>query len=91
MGETMGEMGMTFVKLAKFETEQSKWESQTLCADLTRQFALTAVKVSRLQRTLNSQTVIYLVMEILSALNLEGPICCQEYCKQCPPFTNATR
>ena len=61
MGETMGEMGMTFIKLTKFETEQSKWESQTLRADVTRQFALTAVKVSRLQRALNSQTVTHLV------------------------------
>ncbi|XP_078181407.1 sorting nexin 2B-like [Carex rostrata] len=60
MGETMGEMGMTFIKLSKFETEQSKWESQTLRADVTRQFALTAVKVSRLQRALNSQTVTHL-------------------------------
>ncbi|KAJ1686664.1 hypothetical protein LUZ63_018054 [Rhynchospora breviuscula] len=60
MGDTMGEMGMTFVKLSKFETEQSKSESQTLRADVTRQFALTAVKVSRLQRALNSQTVIHL-------------------------------
>jgi hypothetical protein len=91
MGETMGEMGMTFVKLAKFETAQSKWESQTLRADVTRQFALTAVKISRLQRTLNSQTVVHLVIEISSALNVESPFCCQDYCKKCHPFTNVTR
>ncbi|KAJ3669054.1 hypothetical protein LUZ60_011004 [Juncus effusus] len=60
-GETMGEMGMVFVKLAKFETENSRYgQAQPARADLTRLFALTVVKTSRLHRGLNSHLVTHL-------------------------------
>jgi hypothetical protein len=61
MGETMGELGLAFVKLTKFETEEAEFESQRVRAADMRNVATAAVKASRLYRELNTQTIKHLV------------------------------
>lgn len=61
MGETMGELGLAFIKLAKFETEEAIFDSQRARAADTKCVATAAVKASRLYRELNAQTVKHLV------------------------------
>lgn len=61
MGETMGELGLAFVKLTKLETEGAMFESQTTRATDMKNVATAAVKSSRLYRELNAQTVKHLV------------------------------
>ncbi|KAK4273738.1 hypothetical protein QN277_017076 [Acacia crassicarpa] len=60
MGETMGELGLAFVKLTKFETEEAIFESQRVRAADLRNVATAAVKSSRLYRELNTQTIKHL-------------------------------
>ncbi|KAG6521409.1 hypothetical protein ZIOFF_018526 [Zingiber officinale] len=60
VGETMGEMGLAFIKLAKFETDQGIYNSQRIRATDTKNVATAAVKASRLYRELNAQTVKHL-------------------------------
>ncbi|XP_022995359.1 sorting nexin 2B-like [Cucurbita maxima] len=60
IGETMGELGLAFVKLSKFETEEAIFESQRVRAADMKNLATAAVKASRLYRELNSQTVKHL-------------------------------
>ncbi|KAF7816527.1 sorting nexin 2B-like [Senna tora] len=60
MGETMGELGLAFVKLTKFETEEAIFETQTARAADLRNVATAAVKSSRLYRELNTQTIKHL-------------------------------
>ncbi|KAI5346644.1 PREDICTED: sorting nexin [Prunus dulcis] len=60
MGETMGELGLAFVKLTKLETEGAMFESQTIRATDMKNVATAAVKASRLYRELNAQTVKHL-------------------------------
>ncbi|CAB4271018.1 unnamed protein product [Prunus armeniaca] len=60
MGETMGELGLAFVKLTKLETEGAMFESQTTRATDMKNVATAAVKASRLYRELNAQTVKHL-------------------------------
>lgn len=62
MGETMGALGLTFVKLTKFETEEAMYESQRIRAADSKRIATAAVKASRTCRDLNTQTVKYLVL-----------------------------
>ena len=57
----MGELGLAFVKLSKFETEEAIFESQRFRAADMKNLATAAVKSSRLYRELNSQTVKHLV------------------------------
>ncbi|KAJ7963912.1 sorting nexin 2B-like [Quillaja saponaria] len=57
VGETLGELGLAFVKLTKFETEEAMFESQRIRAADMRNVATAAVKASRLFRELNAQTV----------------------------------
>lgn len=61
MGETMGEMGLAFIKLTKFENEEAVFNSQRARANDMKNFATSAVKASRFYRELNSQTVKHLV------------------------------
>lgn len=61
IGETMGQMGLAFVKLTKFETEQAVYDSQRTRAADMKNVATAAVKASRLYRELNAQTVKHLV------------------------------
>lgn len=60
IGETMGELGLAFVKLTKFETEEAVYDSQRARATDIKNLATAAVKVSRFYRELNSQTVKHL-------------------------------
>ncbi|KGN50702.1 sorting nexin 2B [Cucumis sativus] len=60
IGETMGELGLAFVKLSKFETEEAIVEAQRVRAADMKNLATAAVKASRLYRELNSQTVKHL-------------------------------
>ncbi|CAJ2652667.1 unnamed protein product [Trifolium pratense] len=60
MGETMGELGLAFIKLTKFENEEAVLDSQRVRAADMKGVATAAVKASRLFRELNSQTVKHL-------------------------------
>ncbi|XP_057474601.1 sorting nexin 2B-like [Actinidia eriantha] len=60
IGETMGELGLAFVKLTKFETEEAMYNSQRVRAVDMKNVATAAVKASRLYRELNAQTVKHL-------------------------------
>lgn len=60
MGETMGELGLAFVKLTKFETDEAVFNSQGVRAGDMRNVATAAVKSSRLYRELNTQTIKHL-------------------------------
>ncbi|XP_022755532.1 sorting nexin 2A-like isoform X2 [Durio zibethinus] len=60
MGETMGELGLAFIKLTKFENEEAMFNSQRVRAADMKCLATAAVKASRFYRELNSQTVKHL-------------------------------
>ncbi|KAI3470928.1 hypothetical protein Pfo_027591 [Paulownia fortunei] len=60
IGETMGQLGLAFVKLTKFETEEAFYDSQRARAADMKNVATAAVKASRLYRELNAQTVKHL-------------------------------
>ncbi|EXB25846.1 Sorting nexin 2A [Morus notabilis] len=60
IGETMGELGLAFVKLTKFETDEAVFNSQRVRAADMKNVATAAVKSGRLYRELNSQTVKHL-------------------------------
>uniref|UniRef100_A0A0D9WFC9 PX domain-containing protein n=1 Tax=Leersia perrieri TaxID=77586 RepID=A0A0D9WFC9_9ORYZ len=60
MGETMGALGLAFIKLTKFETEEAMYNSQRIRAADSKRIATAAVKASRACRDLNTQTVKYL-------------------------------
>ncbi|XP_057804716.1 sorting nexin 2B-like isoform X2 [Salvia miltiorrhiza] len=60
IGETMGQLGLAFVKLTKFETEEVAQDSQRARAADMKNVATAAVKASRLYRELNAQTVKHL-------------------------------
>lgn len=57
----MGQLGLAFVKLTKFETEEAVFNSQKVRAADMKNVATAAVKASRLYRELNAQTVKHLV------------------------------
>ncbi|KAK6145230.1 hypothetical protein DH2020_022050 [Rehmannia glutinosa] len=57
MGEVMGELGLAFIKLTKFENEQAALNTQRVRAADMKSVATAAVKASRLYRELNAQTV----------------------------------
>lgn len=57
----MGQLGLAFVKLTKFETEEAVYNSQKVRAADMKNVATAAVKASRLYRELNAQTVKHLV------------------------------
>lgn len=61
IGETMGELGLAFVKLTKFETEEALYNSQRVRAVDMKNVATASVKASRLYRELTGQTVKHLV------------------------------
>lgn len=57
----MGELGLAFIKLTKFENEEAVFNSQRARASDMKNFATAAVKASRLYRELNLHTVKHLV------------------------------
>ncbi|KAK4274869.1 hypothetical protein QN277_018036 [Acacia crassicarpa] len=60
MGETMGELGLAFIKLTKFENEVAVLNSQRVRATDMKTLATGAVKASRFHRELNAQTMKHL-------------------------------
>lgn len=60
---------MTFIKLIKFETEETVYSSQRIRAADTKNVATAAVKASRLYQELNAHTVKHLVL-IISSLSI---------------------
>ncbi|KAI7749874.1 hypothetical protein M8C21_019759 [Ambrosia artemisiifolia] len=60
MGETMGQLGLVFVKLTKFETEEAVFISQKTRARDMKNMATSSVKASRLYGELNAQTIKHL-------------------------------
>ncbi|XP_026431909.1 sorting nexin 2B-like [Papaver somniferum] len=60
IGETMGELGLAFVKLTKFENERAVYNCQRTRAADMKCVATAAVKASRYYRELNSHTVKHL-------------------------------
>lgn len=60
MAETMGEFGLAFIKLTKFENEQAVLDTQRKRAADMKNLATAAIKASRLYRELNSYTVKHL-------------------------------
>lgn len=69
IGETMGELGLAFVKLTNFETDEILFESQNVQASNMKNVATAAVKASRLYWELNTQTVKHLVINKCIAIN----------------------
>lgn len=57
----MGELGLAFIKLTKFENEHASSNTQRVRAADMKNVATAAVKASRLYRELNSHTVKHLV------------------------------
>lgn len=60
IGETMGELGLAFIKLTKFETEEAMYNSQRVRAADMKRVATASVKASRFYRESNAQTVKHL-------------------------------
>ncbi|XP_073022251.1 sorting nexin 2B-like isoform X1 [Primulina eburnea] len=60
IGDTMGELGLTLIKLTKFESEHTELNTQKTRAADIKTVATTAIKSSRLYRELNSQAVKHL-------------------------------
>ncbi|ONK77125.1 uncharacterized protein A4U43_C02F3350 [Asparagus officinalis] len=60
IGETMGELGLAFFKLGKFETEEAVYNSQKIRAADFKRLATAAVRASRSYRESNAQTVKHL-------------------------------
>lgn len=82
IGETMGQLGLAFVKLTKFETEEVAQDSQRAHAADMKNVATAAVKASRLYRELNAQTVKHLV-RVLFDLEVETKKSVSNYCSFC--------
>ncbi|KAF8394858.1 hypothetical protein HHK36_018795 [Tetracentron sinense] len=57
IGETMGVLGLAFIKLSKFETEGAMDNSQRIRGADMKRVATAAVKASRFYRESNAQTV----------------------------------
>lgn len=60
IGETMGQLGLAFVKLTQFETNEAMFNSQKARARDMKNVSTSAVKTSRLYRELNAQTIKHL-------------------------------
>ncbi|CAI9761273.1 unnamed protein product [Fraxinus pennsylvanica] len=60
MGDTMGELGLAFIKLTKFENEHAILNAQTARAADMKNVATAAIKAGRLYRALNARTMKHL-------------------------------
>lgn len=60
VGEIMGELGLTFTKIAKFETEEAVLNTQRTHAADAKRLATAAVQASRFYREANAQSVRHL-------------------------------
>jgi len=74
----MGELGLAFIKLTKYENEEAIVNSQRVRAADMKGVATAAVKASRLFRELNAQTVKHLVYDkIISKFSMiHFPLSC---------------
>lgn len=57
MGDTMGELGLSFIKLTKFENEAAILDTQKTRATEMKNIATATVRGSRIYRELNAKTV----------------------------------
>lgn len=57
MGDTMGELGLSFIKLTKFENEAAVLDTQRARAAEMKNIATASVRASRIYRELNAKTV----------------------------------
>lgn len=57
MGDTMGELGLSFIKLTKFENEAAILDTQRTRAAEMKGIATATVRASRMYRELNAKTV----------------------------------
>ncbi|KAI3907212.1 hypothetical protein MKW92_050320 [Papaver armeniacum] len=57
IGETLGELGLAFIKLTKFESEEAMHNSQRIRAADIKRLATAAVQASRYYRESNAKTV----------------------------------
>ncbi|KAL8124551.1 hypothetical protein AgCh_012269 [Apium graveolens] len=64
IGKTMGQLGLAFVKLTKFEADEAMFNSQRVKSADMKNVATAAVKASRLYWELNAQTVKILCLPI---------------------------
>ncbi|XP_075515517.1 sorting nexin 2B-like [Primulina tabacum] len=60
IGDTMGELGLSLIKITKFKSEHAELNTQRTRAADEKNVATTAIKSSRLYRELNSQIVKHL-------------------------------
>ncbi|KAG6555806.1 hypothetical protein Mapa_002445 [Marchantia paleacea] len=60
VGEVMGELGLAFIKIAKFETEEMGTNPQRIHANDAKRIGTAAVKASRFYRESNAQSVKHL-------------------------------
>ncbi|KAL3530943.1 hypothetical protein ACH5RR_010265 [Cinchona calisaya] len=60
LGDTMGELGLAFIKLTKFENEEALLNTQKVRAADMKNLATTAIKAGRYLRGLNAQSVKHL-------------------------------
>lgn len=70
MGDTLGGLGLAFIKLTKFENENAVFNTQRVRAADMKNVATAAVKASRLYRGLNVQTVSHLVNRLTPLFGL---------------------
>lgn len=61
VGEVMGDLGLAFIKLAKFETENTMVSCQRVFATDSKRTATAAVKASRFYRESNALSIKHLV------------------------------
>ncbi|KAL9268116.1 Sorting nexin 2A-like protein [Drosera capensis] len=57
IGRTMGELGLSLVKLTKFENEKASVDAQKIRAAVAKNAATTTIKASRIYKELNAKTV----------------------------------
>ncbi|KAL9257348.1 Sorting nexin 2A-like protein [Drosera capensis] len=57
IGRTMGELGLSLVKLTKFENEKASVDAQRIHAAVAKNAATTTIKASRVYKELNAKTV----------------------------------
>ncbi|KAL3683251.1 hypothetical protein R1sor_001273 [Riccia sorocarpa] len=60
VGEVMGELGLAFIKIAKFETEEAATDAQRVHANNTKRVGTATIKASRFHREANVQSVKHL-------------------------------
>lgn len=60
-GEVMGELGLAFIKIAKFETEEAFTGAQRVHSNDAKRIGTAAVKGSRCYREANAQSMKHLV------------------------------